>query len=42
MANTSWMNTIVPARDNDASARFFAHIFGLDSQARILTSPRCG
>ena len=22
-------HTIVPARDNDASARFFAHIFGL-------------
>ena len=23
-------HTIVPARDNEASARFFAHIFGLD------------
>jgi len=22
-------HTIVPARDNEASARFFAHIFGL-------------
>jgi hypothetical protein len=28
-------HTIVPAHDNEASARFFAHIFGLQVEAAV-------
>jgi catechol 2,3-dioxygenase-like lactoylglutathione lyase family enzyme len=34
-------HTIVPARDKEASARFFADIFGLKYEGRVDTLPRC-
>ena len=35
-------HTIVPAHDNEASAKFFAHIFGLNYEGSVSHFARSG